>query len=170
METIELWPFSQGEIDGTPDRFIDAAFRQGPDLRHTSVVTRTDYADRVVRGGLPEAVARDEPRRRARFLDAYVQNLIQRDVRQLAEVERVAQLTSLVRLLAARSATLVAPGALESDLRLSRSTVARPPSSPSSIPASPPSCSLRTATVCDAPTARSARCSRVSSSPSWPAS
>ena len=24
METIELWPFSQGEIDGTPDRFIDA--------------------------------------------------------------------------------------------------------------------------------------------------
>src|SRR5688572_2173098 len=26
METIELWPFSQGEIDGTPDGFIDAAF------------------------------------------------------------------------------------------------------------------------------------------------
>src|ERR1700753_2215446 len=26
METIELWPFSLGEIDGTPDAFIDAAF------------------------------------------------------------------------------------------------------------------------------------------------
>ena len=35
METIELWPFSQGEIDGTPDRFIDAAFDLGADTgRH----------------------------------------------------------------------------------------------------------------------------------------
>jgi predicted AAA+ superfamily ATPase len=26
METIELWPFSQGEIDRTADGFVDAAF------------------------------------------------------------------------------------------------------------------------------------------------
>ncbi|QVI23899.1 AAA family ATPase [Nocardia tengchongensis] len=26
METIELWPFSQGEITGAPDAFIDAVF------------------------------------------------------------------------------------------------------------------------------------------------
>jgi hypothetical protein len=25
-ETVELWPFSQGEIDGVQDGFIDAAF------------------------------------------------------------------------------------------------------------------------------------------------
>ena len=30
METIELWPFSQGEIDDAPDSFIDAALRLGP--------------------------------------------------------------------------------------------------------------------------------------------
>jgi predicted AAA+ superfamily ATPase len=29
METIELWPLSQGEIDGTPDGFVDAAFADG---------------------------------------------------------------------------------------------------------------------------------------------
>jgi len=28
MEVIELWPFSQGEINGGPDQFVDAAFRQ----------------------------------------------------------------------------------------------------------------------------------------------
>jgi predicted AAA+ superfamily ATPase len=54
METIELWPFSQGEIDGTPDRFIDAAFLHGPEVRHTSTVSRVEYADRLVRGGFPE--------------------------------------------------------------------------------------------------------------------
>nr|WP_232541501.1 AAA family ATPase [Nocardia bovistercoris] len=29
METIELWPFSQGEIGGAPDGFIDAVFTTG---------------------------------------------------------------------------------------------------------------------------------------------
>jgi len=125
METIELWPFSQGEIDGAPDGFVDAAFRLGPDIRHESTVTRADYAERLVRGGLPEAVARTDPRRRGRFIDSYVQHLIDRDVRQLAEIERGAQLTMLIRLLATRSGTLVAAGSLESELQISRPTVAR---------------------------------------------
>lgn len=125
METIELWPFSQGEIDRSADGFVDTAFRLGPDLRHESVVTRADYSDRLVRGGLPEAVARTDTRRRGKFLDAYVQNLIERDVRQLTEIERAPQLTMLIRLLAARSGFLVAPGSLESDLQISRPTVAR---------------------------------------------
>lgn len=125
METIELWPFSQGEIDSAPDAFIDTAFRLGPAIRHESTITRADYADRVVRGGLPEAVARTDPRRRGRFFDAYVQNLIDWEVRQLAEIERAPQLTTLIRLLAARSGLLVAAGSLESELQISRPTVAR---------------------------------------------
>lgn len=125
METIELWPFSQGEIDSTSDSFVDTAFQLGPELRHESDVARADYSDRLVRGGLPEAVARTDPRRRGRFIDAYVQNLIDRDVRQLTEIERAPQLAMLIRLLAARAGLLVAPGSLESDLRISRPTVAR---------------------------------------------
>jgi predicted AAA+ superfamily ATPase len=125
METIELWPFSQGEIDRTADSFIDAAFTLGPELRHESAVSRADYADRIVRGGLPEAVARADPRRRGRFFDAYVQNLIDRQVTQLGEIERTAQLKGLLNLLSARSGQLVAAGSLESDLQISRPTVAR---------------------------------------------
>lgn len=125
METVELWPFSQGEIDGTPDEFVDAVFRHGPDLRLESVVTRADYAGRVVRGGLPEAVARTVPRRRERFLDEYVQNVIDREVRELAEIERVPQLRTMVRLLAARAGQVVAAGSLENELGISRPTVAR---------------------------------------------
>jgi len=125
METIELWPFSQGEVDGAPDAFIDAVFQLGSAVRHESTVTRADYADRVVRGGLPEAVVRTDPRRRGRFHDSYVQSLIDREVRQLAKIERLPQLTTLIRLLAARSGMLVAAGSLETELQLSRPTVAR---------------------------------------------
>jgi predicted AAA+ superfamily ATPase len=125
METVELWPFSQGEIDGEPDGFIDAVFARGPGLRHESAVTRADYAARIVRGGLPEAVSRADPRRRERFFDAYVQALIDRDVRQLSDIQHKGQLRTLVRLLAARSATLIPVGSLESTLGLSRPTIAR---------------------------------------------
>jgi predicted AAA+ superfamily ATPase len=125
METVELWPFSQGELDGEPDGFIDAAFALGPELRHESTVTRADYTARIVRGGLPEATCRDEPRRRKRFLDAYVQGLIDRDVRQLSDIQHKGELRRLVRILASRSATLIAPNALESALGLSRPTIAR---------------------------------------------
>jgi predicted AAA+ superfamily ATPase len=83
-ETIELWPFSQGEIDGTPDRFVDTVFAQGPELRHTSEVSQAEYAERVVRGGFPEAVARTQPRRRVRFFDAYVNDLVSRGVSRLS--------------------------------------------------------------------------------------
>ncbi|MGH3768463.1 MAG: hypothetical protein ACRDS0_23565 [Pseudonocardiaceae bacterium] len=50
METVELWPLSQGEIVGRPDRFVDAAFARGPGLRHDSATSRADYARRLVRG------------------------------------------------------------------------------------------------------------------------
>jgi hypothetical protein len=38
METIERWPFSQGEIDRTPDSFVDAAF---PNCASRNLGTRT---------------------------------------------------------------------------------------------------------------------------------
>jgi predicted AAA+ superfamily ATPase len=87
MEVIELWPFSQGEIDGTPDGFVDAAFRHGPALDHTSTLKRRDYLERAVVGGFPEAVRR-VPRRRTAFFDAYLSTLIERDVLELASIER----------------------------------------------------------------------------------
>ncbi|MGH3979474.1 MAG: AAA family ATPase [Pseudonocardiaceae bacterium] len=32
METLELWPLSQGEIDTRPEGFVDAAFARGAEL------------------------------------------------------------------------------------------------------------------------------------------
>lgn len=125
METIELWPFAQGEIDSGPDRFIDAIFAEGPALEHSSHVTRNDYAERLVRGGFPEAIARTDPRRRGRFFDSYLGDLIVRDVRQLSAIERGPQMRALTRLLAARSGQLLVTNALSTDLGASASTIGR---------------------------------------------
>jgi predicted AAA+ superfamily ATPase len=125
METVELWPFSQGEIDGAPDGFVDAVFTEGDRLRHSSTVSRADYADRVVRGGFPEALARTNDKRRRAFFNSYVGDLIARDVRQLADIERTGEMRALVHMLAGRSGQLVVTTGLSNELGLSASTVAR---------------------------------------------
>jgi predicted AAA+ superfamily ATPase len=124
METIELWPLSQGEIDNGLDGFVDAVFASGPEFRHQSSQDRDDYIGRIVRGGFPEAVARTG-KRRAAFFGNYTADLINRDVMQLSEIERGPQLRALVRLLAARSGQLLVPGNLARDLGLPQTTVQR---------------------------------------------
>ena len=125
IETIELYPFSQGEIAGRPDGFVDAAFTHGAALDHRCDLQRADYTELIVRGGFPEAVTRVDAGRRARFLDSYVEDLVTREVSQLAEIERLTQLRALVRLLAARSGQMLRPTALGNEVALPHSTVSR---------------------------------------------
>ena len=124
MEVVELWPFSQGEMHGYPDRFIDAAFRHGPDIQHSSQLRRRDYLDRVVAGGFPEAVRR-AARRRAAFFDSYVTTLIERDVLEVASIERRGDLLKLLALLAGRAGGLLVPAALAGASGIPRTTLVR---------------------------------------------
>jgi predicted AAA+ superfamily ATPase len=130
-ETIELWPLSQGEIDRTADGFVDAVFEHGAELTvpqltmAESPLRREDYLERALRGGYPEAVRRTDLGRRARFFESYVSDLISRDVRQVSEIERPADMRRLLNLICASMATLAVPAAFANHLRLPASTVKR---------------------------------------------
>lgn len=124
METIELWPLSQGEIDGAPDGFVDAIFHHGPALKHHSTESKKTYAQRLVRGGFPGSLVRDG-KRQARFLKSYVSDLINRDVIQLAAIEQAERMRALTRLLADRSGQLLVPNKLADELEISRGTVTK---------------------------------------------
>jgi predicted AAA+ superfamily ATPase len=124
MEIIELWPFSQGEMSGGPDRFVDVAFRHGPRLDHTSDWRRKDYLERVVVGGFPEAVRRN-PRRRAAFFDSYLTTLIERDVLEVSNIERRGDLLKLLALLAGRAGQLLVPATLAGQSGVPRTTLVR---------------------------------------------
>jgi predicted AAA+ superfamily ATPase len=124
MEIIELWPFSQGEIDHGPDAFIDAAFASGPAMARTSGLRKRDYLERIVRGGYPEAIRRS-PRRRSAFFESYLTNLIERDIQELAAIERRGDLRRLLALLAGRSGGLLVPAALSAESGIPRTTLSR---------------------------------------------
>ncbi|AEH08847.1 MULTISPECIES: ATP-binding protein [Protofrankia] len=124
-ETVELWPLSQGEIDGEPDGFVDAVFADAEPSLARSDLRRTDYVARALRGGFPEAVRRADARRRARFFDSYISDLIKRDIRQISEIERVAELRGLVQALAATAGGILVPARLSNDLGVPVTTVRR---------------------------------------------
>jgi len=123
METIELWPLSQSEIDETPHGFVDALFAGRPPDR-TSGADREEYAERIVRGGFPQSVARSG-RRRVRFLESYVADLVNRDVMQLSAVERGRQMRTLIDLLAGRVGQTFTVAGLARALGLAPQTVER---------------------------------------------
>lgn len=125
-ETIELSPLSQGEIDHRPDGFIDAVFLRGvASSVPPSTLRRDDYLMRALRGGYPEAVRRDDPGRRARFFESYISDIINRDVRQLTDIERARDMRRLVNLIAASTGTLANPASMASRLQMPATTVKR---------------------------------------------
>jgi hypothetical protein len=124
MQLIELWPFSQGEIDGQIDGFVDRAFAGWPG-QTTTTLTKADHLGRAAAGGFPEAVARPDERRRGDWFAGYLDAFVQRDVRDLAAIERPAELRRLLRLLAARSGQLLKVEALARDAGLTPTTARR---------------------------------------------
>ncbi len=124
METLELWPFSQGEIERRRDGFIDAVFADEVRLRAPADEAREAYVERIARGGFPEAVRRDEGRR-ARFFAAYGGDLVDRDVSQLADIQRRDALHGLLKTTAGRAAQLLKNERLASDAGLPTTTLER---------------------------------------------
>lgn len=107
MEILTLRPLSQGELTGVEDRFVDAVF--GRSFAYPSVIGEpvSQLRGRVLLGGYPEAVQRRSEDRRRAWFESYVASVVQRDVRDLANIERLVELPSILGLLAARAGGLL---------------------------------------------------------------
>jgi predicted AAA+ superfamily ATPase len=126
MEVLTLWPFSQGELEGHREGFVDAVFGEAlPDAVEGDPGGGDDLWGRVVRGGYPEALARTAAKRRARWYESYVTTILQRDVRDLANVEGLTQMPRLLQLLAARSGSLMNYSEVSRSVGLPNTTLKR---------------------------------------------
>lgn len=121
VETLDLWPFSQGELLGVREDFVDRLFDDPRSLPHTDD-SRSDLIERVLTGGFPEAVRRP-PARRRRWFDSYVTTTNQTTVREIAAIERLAEIPRLLRLCAARTGTELIVTAIASELGFPARTV-----------------------------------------------
>lgn len=101
VELHTLWPFSQAEMEGVTGRIVELLLDESSRPGGAPTSTREDLIERIVRGGFPEAVAR-ETDRREEWLAAYLTATVQRDLRDLANIERLAQVPAVLASLASR--------------------------------------------------------------------
>ena len=125
VDTTELLPFSQAEIAGTGvPGFLDRAFA-GDFPSHAATGPTDDLIGRVVSGGFPEALSRTVPARRRRWLRAYARALAERDVSEIAPLEKIAEMGRLISHAAVASGQLLNMSAFGSRLGVDSKTVDR---------------------------------------------
>ena len=115
METLSLLPLSQSDMQARSANWIDNAF--------SGQMLKID--ERVLRGGYPEAIARATPRRRVTWARQYIDAIIQRDVRDVAGIEKLDQLPRFLRALAQTAGQMCNSTQLGGQVGLDGKTAAR---------------------------------------------
>ena len=124
METLSLLPLSQSEIQSCSANWIDSAFA-GRLLKVDQPALGSDLAERVLRGGYPEAIARPTAKRRVAWARQYIDAIIQRDVRDVAGIEKLDQLPRFLRALAQTAGQMCNNAQLGGQVGLDGKTAAR---------------------------------------------
>ncbi len=106
METLRMLPLSRAEIIGAQPTFLDRIFAGALESDKQAIVG-DDLVQLALMGGFPEAIARDTERRRQDWARSYLTSVLTRDLREIAEIEKLTELPKFVRLLAEHSGKLV---------------------------------------------------------------
>jgi uncharacterized protein len=125
IEVLTLHPFTQGELAGRRETFIEGAFSAETSLSSSAGVAAADLRERIAAGGYPEAVTRTGASRRAAWFRSYVATATERTVRDVAEISGLPDLRRLLAALAYRSGSLVNVADLSRTLGVPQTTLKR---------------------------------------------
>lgn len=124
METLTLLPLSQSELHGATSNWLDQVFA-GHFPQPSTLLVGDALVDAVWGGGYPEALSRTTPRRRTAWARQYLEALIQRDVHDVAGIERLDQLPRFLRALAQLAGQMCNYSQLGGQVGLDHKTAAR---------------------------------------------
>lgn len=127
MEVLTLWPFSQGEIRGTKETFVDTLFSRHSVVwsRKTTPIRREELLETILEGGYPPALSRQSASRRNAWFQSYVMTMLQRDIRDLANISDLTAVPRLLAVVAARAGGLLNFADLSRTMGLPQTTLKR---------------------------------------------
>ncbi len=125
MEILSLWPFSQGELSACTETFVDALFENKLPFRNVLPELLPSLQSRIIKGGYPEAQNRVKEDRRQAWFESYTTTILQRDIRDLANIDGLTSLPRLLSVIAARSPALLNFAELSRTLAMPQSTLKR---------------------------------------------
>lgn len=124
MEIIELMPLSQGEIYHHQETFIDNLFLDQPLVQPKKHIARDELYARIIRGGYPSVQQTDTEDADA-WMRSYINLLLQRDIKDLAQIEKITELPNLLNILAHRTSNLLNVAEVARDCKMVTQTVHR---------------------------------------------
>ena len=98
IETLRMLPLARTEIEGTGPTFLDRTFA-GELQGAGQALVGDELVRTVLAGGFPEALARASERRRQTWARSWLASVLTRDLRDIAEIEKLTELPKFVRLL-----------------------------------------------------------------------
>jgi predicted AAA+ superfamily ATPase len=122
IRKLRLRPLSEGEIVHSEPTFLELAFEQSFPKHQTNAYTRSDIIKAAFRGGYPEAV-KLQPNERAIWHRDYLNALLDKDLQDVARIQRSGAMRDLVHTLAAWSSKFMDTSAISSGLSISRPTL-----------------------------------------------
>lgn len=125
MEIFTLYPLSQGEIAGHKEGFIDRLFDDKFTLDKKKGETLTLTWQMLIDGGYPEIRKRKQQSRKEAWFRDYVTTIVQRDIRQLANINGMTQMPRLLELLATRVASLLNFAELSRSMQIPQTSLKR---------------------------------------------
>ena len=124
METLSMFPLSQSEITSQSDNWVDCVFA-GHILKQRNPIVGPDLINCVLRGGYPEPVSRTSAKRRSVWAQQYVDALLQRDVQDIANIDKLDQLPRFLRALAQTAGQMCNYSQLGGQIGLDGKTVSK---------------------------------------------
>lgn len=106
METIRMLPLARAEVIGRSSTFLDKVFA-GEVSPGKNVIVGDGLTELALVGGFPEAISRSSERRRQDWARSYLASVLTRDLRDVAEIEKLTELPKFVRFLAEHSGQLM---------------------------------------------------------------
>jgi uncharacterized protein len=127
MEVLTLWPFSQGEMHGVREGFVDALFSKQTVWRvgTSGTLRRAELFARILEGDYPPVAIRRQAARRRAWFQSYLMTILQRDIRDLANISDFTAVPQLLSVVASRAGGLLNYADLSRSLSLPQTTLKR---------------------------------------------
>ena len=121
MYVRTLYPFSAAEVYKTQGRFVRTSFKTHPSVY--AVYSKPNAAAVISKAGFPRLSLK--VKNKAAWFQNYISTLIDRDIKNYSEIDRIELMPQLLSVLAHRTGGLLNDADLAASLKLSQPTIKR---------------------------------------------
>lgn len=123
MKVVELYPLSQFELNRCHSTFLQRAFSNKPifDFEQKS---QAELINIVLTGGYPNVIEKTE-RQRQGWHTAYLHSIIERDIKEVAQINKFVELNRLVKIIGQLATQEFVPAALAQQVSIDQKTVVK---------------------------------------------